>query len=216
MAKWSVALFGHQKFIPNEVDSPVEYAAAIKRTEPGDIVAYKPYNGETQWTDLERRRFLIVTIDGPTEGQILALVEKNFDLTSYRIYDPLDNGSWRSQLIAQWNTLTQTQKDQMLAWWNSLSTAEQDSLYDEYIVNKKNECRYPTKYIKKRRFTITQTTLSNAGVNLTRMFDTSDLYDPYPDFIITDPFDRINDRNILITDGLNVIQPLADNELITP
>jgi len=118
MAKWSVALYGHDKpryyMIEREynvrvatfVDPPKwdpgkqQWADGLiifpisayelrnvtgweKRAAPGDIIAYKEWKPDIFWSPTERREFLIVTIDGPTEQhtesqyprQILVMME---------------------------------------------------------------------------------------------------------------------------------------------
>lgn len=216
MAKWSVMLRSLPRYIPDELTNPAGYAANIKRTQPGDIIACKLFTGETQWVENERRRYLTITIDGLELSEMEAILEHHYDLSSYPIYNPLDNASWRAQFVAWWNDLPQAEKDAKLAWWNSLTNQQKDALYDSYIEDRKQDCRYPTQYIKKRRFNISLADLSSAGVNIGRMQDPSDLYDPQPAFIKLDCFDKKNGRKVIETDGLNVIQPLADNELVTP
>jgi hypothetical protein len=213
MAKWSVALFGHEKFIPLEVDDPVEYAAAIKRAKPGDVISYRPWAPGRIWVPHTYEICLICSVDGVTEEQMRALKEQEWDLDSYPVYNPLDNGSWRSQLVAWWQTLPQEEQDEKMAWWNSLSEAEKDALYDQYLGEFRNNCRYPTTHKNKRRFQATPADLAAKGVDLGRMMDTGDFYDFQPDFLYTELTDMMLGRKVLPTDGLNVIQPQTDQEL---
>lgn len=216
MAKWTVALFGHQKFIPNQADDPVEYAAAIKRYAPGDLVAFKPWDGTVQWTPLERSEFLIVDIDNLEEVNIAALCETYYDLNTYPEFTPLSRGSWRSNLIQMWNNLTQAEKDLKLAWWNSLTQAQQDAIYDEYLQAYRDSCRFPTGHIKRRRFTLQLSDLQSLGVDTDRMLNRNELYDPRPLITKLDAFDRKNNRKVLSGDGLNMLAPLTDFDLPEP
>lgn len=68
MAKWEIAIFGYQK----PKDTGWE-----KRALPGDIIDYKPTGHP--WTKLEKKHFLILTIDGPTAMQMPALCEQLYD-----------------------------------------------------------------------------------------------------------------------------------------
>lgn len=103
MAKWSVALFGHDKprfYLQDKVTGKTEERHVIdpdivgydtdkykkhvvtgweKRAVPGDIIAFKPYKAGKLWSDLEEAHFLIVDIDGPTESQMVALCELYYD-----------------------------------------------------------------------------------------------------------------------------------------
>ena len=81
MAKWTVALFGH-----NKPQAP----GWEKRAVPGDIIAFKPIEHESRWTPTERKEFLIVTIDGVSRDQMEALCEEYWDLNTWKEYDPKD------------------------------------------------------------------------------------------------------------------------------
>lgn len=72
MARWSVALMGHQK---------PDVEGWERRAMPGDIIAYKLAIDEAKWTPRERKEFLIVTIDGPSPEQMDALCEPLYDIT---------------------------------------------------------------------------------------------------------------------------------------
>ena len=116
--KWSVALFGHYKpryelrkmdgqcvgrFVepPTEFDTEKYFIYSVdgweRRAEPGDIIDFKPMKDEDKWTPLERKHFLIVTLEGPEFEQINVVIEPLWDLKSYGVplkeseYDgPLD------------------------------------------------------------------------------------------------------------------------------
>lgn len=55
-----------------------ECTGCDKRAMPGDIIAFKPYG--KSWTELEKKQFLIITIDGLTRAQMEALCEPYYDL----------------------------------------------------------------------------------------------------------------------------------------
>ncbi len=69
MARWSVAIMGHDK---NNPDGRDEFRAQF-----GDIIAFKPEGH--QWSEKERKLFLIVQVDGPTASQMAALAEPYYD-----------------------------------------------------------------------------------------------------------------------------------------
>jgi len=132
---------------------------------------------------------MVISVDGITESQMRALCEEHWDTTSYKKYDPMD--------IVE-------------------ATVAGVKDYDLYLEHEKRDCRYPTTYIKRRRFTIPIADLSNKGIDVGRLMDRHDLYDPQPEFDRLEIFDRLNSKYVEATDGLNLIQPLADNELKLP
>jgi hypothetical protein len=213
MAKWTVALFGHFKEIPLEVDDPVEYAAAIKRAQPGDVIAFKPWDERNKWTPNERAEFLIVTIDGLTEEQMNGLVEQEWDLTSYEkmktqvtyeaeIADIIDNMDPGPEKAAK------------MQWWTGLSQAEKDAAYLIWRTHQFEACRFPKTHSNKRRFIIDPVDLAAKGVDIDRMVDRSDQYDPQPEFVASDIYDRVNARKVnLGIDNLNRIEPRTDAEI---
>ena len=187
MAKWTVALFGHQKYIPAIEDDPVEYAAAIKRAKPGDVVTFKPYKaGETQWTPTEYKQFLIVAIDGVTKAQMEALCEQEYDMDSYPEYSPMDILAANNEGIGD---------------------------YNNYLKHVQEESKLPKASKNKRRFNVTPADLVTKGVVIERMLDTKDEYKPNPEVLYTDITDTLNKRKVTPTDGLNMIKPLTDEEL---
>ena len=167
--KWTVALFGHFKDIPLKQDDPVEHAAAIKRAQPGDVIAFKPWEDRNIWTPNERSEFLIVTIDGPTSEQMDALLEQEFDLTSYEVLN-----------------------------------AEKTNY---------EQCRFPRDYTNKRRFIIDLTDLAAKGVDIDRMVDRSDQYDPQPEFTHLEIYDRVKKNKVKVTDELKRIKSRTDQEI---
>ncbi|MBW2621283.1 MAG: hypothetical protein JRD68_00125 [Deltaproteobacteria bacterium] len=70
MAKWTVALRAYET--PN---NPGNWSV------PGDVVHFKPLDRAFTWTADERKQYLIVTIEGLTEEQMVALREPVYDLT---------------------------------------------------------------------------------------------------------------------------------------
>lgn len=74
MALWSAALFGHYK--------PKDFGWE-RRAEPGDIIAIRPYSEHSRWTPLERKHFLIVTLDDIERQQLEGTTEPQWDIESY-------------------------------------------------------------------------------------------------------------------------------------
>lgn len=192
MAKWTVALFGHLK--------PKVFGWE-KRAAPGDIVTFKLFG--IDWTNLEKAEFLIVTIDGPTRSQMRALCETYFDLNSYKIYNPMDFNSWYA----------------MMAVKVDLDLLEENKLqwYDEYIATTKDKCRFPKLRYQCRRFNISISDLKALGVDDVKMLDKTLLYSPVlRDIVKTECYDKLNNRYVLLSDILNEIQPLSDEDLKVP
>jgi hypothetical protein len=67
----------------------------------------------------------------------------------------------------------------------------------------------PKNHIKKRRFNITLPALENMGVDIEKMLDKELIYNPELRVIEkTEMFDKLNNRNILESDGLNLLPPI--------
>lgn len=81
MARWSVALFGHEK---PKVDGQE------RRAKPGDIIAARPIEEAGRWTPTEHKEFLIVEIDEFEPEQIAALTEPHWDTNTYFIPSDAD------------------------------------------------------------------------------------------------------------------------------
>ena len=107
MALWSAALFGHYKprwYLQDRktgliVSAHIEQPAAVWddktlylypvngwefRAEPGDIIAVRPYEERSRWTDVERKQFLIITLDDFELEQLAGAVEPQWDTNSYQ------------------------------------------------------------------------------------------------------------------------------------
>jgi hypothetical protein len=212
MAKWTVALFGHFKDIPLESEDPVEYAAAIKRAQPGDVVAFKPWEDRNQWTPNERAEFLIVTVNGISKSQMEALCELEYDLDSYlQMKSQVTYETEISDMID--NMEAGPEKAAMMQEWTSKSQAEKDAEYLLWKQGYREGCRFPRAYHNKRRFIIDPADLALKGVDIDRMVDRNDQYDPQPEFDFTEIHDRLYSRKVLQTDGLNRIEPRSDAEI---
>lgn len=60
-----------------------------RRAVPGDIIACKRLKDKNKWTPLERKHFLIVTIEGPTLRQMTGgVIEPYWDINSYEEPNP--------------------------------------------------------------------------------------------------------------------------------
>jgi hypothetical protein len=200
MAKWTVALFGHWK--------PKDFGWE-KRPEPGDIVAFK--SSGQDWTDTEKKEFLMVTIDGPEQSQMNALCETYFDLNSYELYDPLSFDDWYSMMYLKAETSADPQKAIALLDQNKTEW------YAEYIKGAKERCRWPKLRYRSRRFHVPLNDLKILGVDEAKMLNRDLIYEPVlADIIKTQCYDKKNARYVLLTDELNELQPLTDGELNIP
>lgn len=79
--------------------------------------------------------------------------------------------------------------------------------WDKYIGDKIE--LIPKRHIKTRRFNISLDILSNVGVDIGAMLNRELIYVPkIRDIDKTEGFDKLRDRTILETDGLNVLAPI--------
>lgn len=180
-----------------------------KRPEPGDIVAFKP-DGQ-DWSENEKKGFLMVTVDGLNEAQMNALCETYFDLDSYELYDPLSLDDWYSMMYLKAEAKPNPQ--QAIALLNENKT----EWYADYIEATKDRCRFPKLRIKSRRFHMTMNDLKALGVDEVKMLDKDLIYTPeLSDIIKTQCYDKKNDRYVLTDDDLEEIQSLTDEELKVP
>lgn len=107
MAQWSAALFGHYKprfylrervsgrLVTDFVEKPTDefwdtdkyYLYDVdgweRRAEPGDIIAIRPIEEADRWTDIERKQFLIITLDDIDVPILDGLLECRWDLSTY-------------------------------------------------------------------------------------------------------------------------------------
>ena len=198
MAKWTVALFGHYK--PKDLGWE-------RRAMPGDLIAFKPYGED--WTDNEKRHFLIVTIVGFTEEHWDALAEHLWDLNSYELYKPMTQPVFETWVLDQLAQQTDSAA-RIVAFLNNKS-----QFYIEYFAGVKERCELPRRGLKKRRFHIPLAELKQMGVNESDMLEKEKLYVPEIDEIdYLDITDKMRERKILITDILKGIQPLTTEEMI--
>ena len=54
-----------------------EYPGWEFREAPGDIIAYKPWSEGVDWTENEKKRYLIVVIDGIDADEMYVLTQPN-------------------------------------------------------------------------------------------------------------------------------------------
>lgn len=122
MAKWSVALWVKKQpryYLKSKVDhrtvmtyveEPTNFNKTLYylynvrgwevRANPGDFIDYKPYKDREIWTPIERREFLILTINGLEREQMEALKEPYFNITdvkenlTQKHIDDLDPEEW--------------------------------------------------------------------------------------------------------------------------
>lgn len=172
-----------------------------KRAVPGDVAAIEPLGHK--WTPHERRRFLIVTVDGLGLDQISGLIEPVFDMDSYPEYNPLTFTEFDGHLVlgasnAKNNELALRKYGQM----------DRQAAYAKFIDRHKEACAFPQGALKKRRFHMELLYLVNVGVDISKMLDTEQLYSPeLPDIHMASCFDKLKQRHILASDNLRVIQP---------
>lgn len=179
-----------------------EVTGLEKRAIPGDIIAYKPYERRHTWTPTERTEFLIVTID--TQREILdGLFESYWDIDSYFPYNPLEFDDWCKEceeLVKQARNVEFARKK-----WEA---ADKESEFEGYVKGMKKACMYPREHLKKRRMNYGLDVLKFAGVDIPRMLDRNILYDPQPEVEVETSNDKLKERQVVETDGLNLIPPV--------
>ena len=149
--------------------------------------------GEASWTPNEKRLFLIIGMEGTEAEQWTALKEPKYDLNSYRTYDP--------------KTLQVFAQEMRASAQKRIPDTEMAKHYAEYLKAEKQACAYPLGYLNKRRFNIPLADLADLGVNTKMMLDQAWEYVPGITVPHTTFTDKVNERKILPTDGLNPIQP---------
>ena len=230
MAKFSVALFGHEKprfylrsrktgeIVHQLVDDPGDFSKDTeyyvyecqgweRRAVPGDIVSVRPLNH--QWTDREKKEFLIVEIDGLEPAQIGGIEEPEWDLNSYELYQPLSANDWYALMWSKADRSKNRKK--------ALQQLEEtkDKNYAEYLVALKMRCAYPKEHLKKRRFGLKQDDLVTSGVNLELMLDPQIIYVPNVSVEKEACFDKLNTDYVKADASLQPIKPLAEAEFKT-
>ncbi len=139
-----------------------------------------------------------------------ALMEQEWDTTSY---DPLvlqTQVDWEVSRLAFIATLTPiARRDKAQADFDS----NKDVMYQEYRDYQYERCKFPKEYHNKRRYIIDPADLAAKGVDIDRMVDRGDQYDPQPEFTEVDIYDRVNKRKVKKNDGLNKIKPRTNQEI---
>ena len=182
-----------------------EVTGRIKRAIPGDVIAWKPFEDAHRWTDTERKEFLIMTIDGP--DNIEAMMEPEWDLGSYQKYEPMEFKAWL-ELMADKN---KTKADPVKA--DSLLIINKDKWYAEYLQGCYETACMPTTHWRKRRFNISLDRLETLGVQTDIMLNKAIEYQPKIATVDQTYFyDKLKQRDVLTTDGLNRIRPLTLSE----
>jgi len=230
--KWSVALFGHYKpkyylvekstgnILNNYLLDPpkinvdkyflYEVKGNEKRCFPGDIVAWKPFSDEHKWTEKERQEFLIITIDGPTKEQIVALTEPYWDIASYKEYAPYRTID--AFVVAKTTIIEKRDCDKSFEIDKLVQNKER--LYSEHLISMKERSRFPQEILKKRRMGLSFDVLVDMGVDLPAMLDKEVTYSPtLPAIPVTFCNDKLTERQVVTEDRLRTIQPLSDSEL---
>jgi hypothetical protein len=243
VSKWSVALFGHEKynwilfeteynvsvarfvnppevvekgwlvdgqFMPSSVYDLREMKDNIRRAKPGYVIGYKPYGQD--WTDTEKKEFLIVTIDGLTISQIAAMCEPEFDLNSYKTYAPKTKESF---LVYLWEkTLKYVEPPRSALQQDITNTL--NTRYDEYLHYVWLRSALPTNHWRKRRFRILELDLKTLGVDLERMKDKRLLYNPSISVPLDACYDKLKDKYVPDASGLNEIKKRTVEEMLNP
>lgn len=176
-----------------------------KRAVPGDIIAYKPFDKAHTWTPTERTEFFIVTID--TEREVLdGWFESYWDINSYYPYNPLGFDDWVKdveEMIKEARDIEKAKK----AWLS----CDRDKEYADYIKSMKKACMYPMEYVKKRRMNYNPQVLDEEyGVDVGKMLNKLIIYDPQPTVDIHMSDDKLKVRNVVESDGLNIIPPVIN------
>ena len=178
MDLWTAALFGHYK--PKDLGWE-------KRAVPGDLIAMKPYGQD--WTETEKKEFLVVTIEGPSNLQLSGLRELYWNMESYMPYNPIKKTAFE---------ILQPRDD-----------------YDFYLEMEQQRCCHPTDHVKKRRFHISLDDLKKIGVDSARMLDMDKVYAPDLSIIdMTDISDKLRSRKIRHDDGLRELDELTVHQMI--
>jgi len=212
MGAWSVALFGHDKpdyyYLDKEtglrtaefVGEPTRKILSNeklhvctgneKRVKPGDIVAFMPT--DHKWGKEEIKGFLIIEVEGLTRNQMEALCEPYWDLMSVLTVEEATE-----KFIMSWQI------------YRPEESYTQDDLA-EFIANYPG-IGFPSEYSHKRRFNIQMSDLENWGIDIEKMKDRDLSY--VPRFGVIDYkqcFDKLRNRKILKTDGLNMIKSIYE------
>jgi hypothetical protein len=177
-----------------------------KRTVPGSIVGFKPFEN-AYWSPAERRRFLIVGIEGLSRRQMEALCEPEYDLNSYREYNIMNIDQWFNRSWFKTLTKPNMEKAQLIL------TEQKDELYQEYCELYQLRCGFPTVHWRKRRFRIFESELWNMGVDLSLMKNTSKEYVPNIIVPVNKCYDKLRERYLSPYDNLNQIRQKTANEL---
>ena len=200
----------HQ-FMPSSVYDLRQMTGNEKREVPGDIVAFKQSGQD--WTELEKRHFLIVDFSGPeTPEEMLALSEIEWDLDSYRPYEPMDHSGWYEMVYTKFNARPEPARTKSIQYL----TANSGQMYDDYVALCQNRSETPLSPWRKRRFRFLLADLESKGVDVDRMLDKSEIYVPKVNLTISDSYDKLRDRYALETDGLNRIKPRTLEEMENP
>ena len=172
-----------------------------KRARPADIITFKQHGKD--WTDVEKQHFLIVTLEGLEENQLVAICERLWDTNSYKVYNPLSFKDWEIMMTQKAN---QSSNPELALYTLNLN---KEDWYQKYVDGEKEKCAYPQNYLKKRRFHIPINDLKNLGVDENEMLCTECSYVPQIRNINRlECFDKLNNRYVLESDGLNTIQPI--------
>ncbi len=215
--KWSVALFGHYK-----------YNYELREIEQTTVRLSKGVN----YQNLEL--FEIVKIN-KTVGRFVERPD-SYDDSKYFVYEitgnerrakpgdiialrPFDKANWTPTekkhfliVTIEGDLLPEKIPGITEPIWdlNSYPIKSADEI-DWTLVNPdlKQLELYPEKHIKKRRFSLPLTTLESAAIDIDKMLDINTEHERSDKiFDKLQSFDKLNDRNILETDGLNTIQPV--------
>lgn len=235
MAKWSVALFGHNKprYELREIEF-IYHVPVVGHGYYGEAFFYKAssftevgrgYAGtgyhELTSSLVEAASLLIQKtvsrhVDVPT----------NFDDKKYFIYNvlgweqraqPGDIISFKSDgqiwtLTEQKEFLTVTldnlEKSQMEALCEELWDITDYPTMDNEGIDEQKEL-YPLSHLKKRRFNLPVNDLKNLGIDETQMLDKEIVYSPnIRDIDKLEAFDKLNDRYVSPEDQLQLIKPV--------
>jgi|GEM_PF-6493196 len=224
MAKWSVALFGHEKpkyYVQNAVTgktlySFVEHPGEMpnglrlhscvgweRRAKPGDFIDAKPFDRHHTWTTHERKSFLIIVVEGPEMAHLLGLKESQWDLNSYPKYNPPSRDAFEAILMEM--ALKAPFSSGIL---EKLNRIDKGKVYAEHLLDWQDYCSRPTEYKEKRRFGMTLSDLTTIGVDVERMLDKNHFYVPDVKVEHEALFDKHKERYVHKTDGFNLIQPI--------
>jgi hypothetical protein len=192
-------------YYPEDDFSFYETVGWEKRAEPGDVVSVREFGKDSP--ELAKKEMLIVTVEGPNLTKAMlegGMCESEWDLDTYSEYNPMDY----NKFILDWKKRASASRNPRRAMQIfNRELPRHRKHYDRYIEMEKERCSFPKEHKKKRRFHMPLNDLASAGIDVGRMLNRNEKYNPRPQFQHIQFADKLKQRKILPTDGLRPIQP---------